>query len=914
MTNSGLGWAAPLKQPEVDKSVDFKQKPYADLTQAMGESIKESIKAQEALTRHLLNNVETDTKRRDENIDFLFNLAPKALGQAVEAGRYIREGEKDWGEYTRNPHLMDEDKIKNAAKRDEVWEAVNKDASIILQQLGDHKGALNFLNVNNRKQRKEILDLYLNTVKANFFAAAETLEFKVDGEIYTLNGANTPPEVKKEIRRRLLVTLATNANRTLDANGKKLFSKSEILNGLIRPISKENDDLFIEETNEAAIQSELDLRYERRSDLVKSINANNLNALEDAFATFQLTNTDSKITLPQFIEATWDDLLKLAERDPNNKGVDLDMLIAIWERPYKWNDGTQYESMEAAFNARFKGKGEAISGALYKLKEAQLTQEDIEFKSQIRGFANKYYPLFQNIQTVEEDKVLLSEATQSINLIKAQFPGLDVEQWLSEDMKNIMNNGGIIQRDESKFDKLIKQYRDTTSAPLLSDLESLHPYWQQEFMSTLGITELTPFDKITTQSIEKYFIDYGILNPNVLDATLAVNGINTIPSSQLYNIKSELLGLVAIEFNKLNPNQFASAPNPKQAMINEAIANVDKDFKELIAKVVIQNPKKEDVNALKIKIENMAKPGFGDQPSVSEMKLLVAQQTKFNNLILKNNDYNRNTQLFFTEDRIIGENHKTLDELNNWVLSGGKSKIPGLYKSWSNASGIPVRQILLQRAFALKNDLLSNDDQEVSKDIQEKYLRNLTEISEEQLSDNAFQQKLGLARTQIEANQILLHPSEDNTSSDALFHPRAITKEKEQDGFSRFNFIQTSGEKTPNNISELTIKELGDLFKNGDYYNIGAYGIVDEATFKKIAISLEAKGKLRKGDYFNAAVQKMFLIEALELNSTKGHQYTGVQFDTTTFSEEDLKTCNLHEQFFPINQKLADYCKANNYK
>ena len=156
MTNSGLGWAAPLKQPEVDKSVDFKQKPYADLTQAMGESIKESIKAQEALTKHLLNNVETDTKRRDENIDFLFNLAPKSLGQAVEAGRYIREGEKDWGEYTRNPELLDDDKIRNAVKRDEVWEAVNKDASIILQQLGDHKGALNFLNVNNRKQRKEI--------------------------------------------------------------------------------------------------------------------------------------------------------------------------------------------------------------------------------------------------------------------------------------------------------------------------------------------------------------------------------------------------------------------------------------------------------------------------------------------------------------------------------------------------------------------------------------------------------------------------------------------------------------------------------------------------------------------------------------------------------------------------------------
>ena len=126
MTNSGLGWAAPLKQPEVDKSLDFKQKPYQDLTQAMGESIKDSIKAQQELTKHLLNNVDTGEKRREENLDFLFNLAPKALGQAVETANYIREGEKDWGEYTRqDPSSMDEDQLRNAIARDKAFEAIN---------------------------------------------------------------------------------------------------------------------------------------------------------------------------------------------------------------------------------------------------------------------------------------------------------------------------------------------------------------------------------------------------------------------------------------------------------------------------------------------------------------------------------------------------------------------------------------------------------------------------------------------------------------------------------------------------------------------------------------------------------------------------------------------------------------------
>ena len=68
------------------------------------------------------------------------------------------------------------------------------------------------------------------------YETAGNLEFKIEGKTYTLNGDKTPAWAKKEIRRRLLVSLATNINRTLDADGKKLFSKGEILNGLIIPV------------------------------------------------------------------------------------------------------------------------------------------------------------------------------------------------------------------------------------------------------------------------------------------------------------------------------------------------------------------------------------------------------------------------------------------------------------------------------------------------------------------------------------------------------------------------------------------------------------------------------------------------------------------------------------------------------
>jgi len=913
MTNSGIGWAAPLKQPEVDKSADFKAKPYADLSQAMGESIKESVKAQAALTAHLIKNVETDAKQRDKNIDFLFNLAPKALGQAVETANYIEEGNREFGNHTRNPESLDADEIRNAAKRDESWDKLNLDGSIISEKLGDNKGALSFLNINHRKERKEILSMYLNNIKTSMYEQAKSggLEFKIEGQTWILEQEGNPPHINEEIRRRLLVSMATNANRSRDENDDKLFSKNEILNYLIRPILKENKALFIEETNEAEAQGRIDLIAERREILVKSLNTGDVNAIPDAFKTFQLANPDSKQTLPQFLEATWNDLLQLAERNPEDGGVDLDMLIASFNQPYKWNDNTQYDSMRDAFNARFKGKGDEIYASLMKLKEVKIREREFEVKASVSAFATEYYSKFQGVESFEQDEQLLQEANQELTSLQGRYPDKDLRSMLSGDMKNIMTFGGILNKQKPTYDKLLRQAINPNQAPLLSELENLHPYWQKKYMDTLKLDKLTPFDSVTTKTTEDYFIANGILRTEVLDATLAVNGINTISSGDLLNIKQELLNLTAIEFNSLDPNKYES----KDQMMQVARKNVNKDFVDMINKVVVQKPKTEDVQALKTLINQMKVSGYGEQKTAIELTKLAAQKTKFNQTVLKYQGYQRNSQLFSSTDRLIGEGFNELDKLNNWVKSGGKTSLPRIYQSWSKASDIPVRQIAIQRAYALRGDLLSNNNEEIPENVQKQYDLNLEEISKSLNSDNAFVQKVALARTNIEANQTILNPAEDNTLSDALYHPRALSKETDVEGFSRFNFIQTSGKETPANISELTVKKLDELFEKGDYYNIGAYGISDEPTFKKIAIRLEAKGELTAGEQkFDEEMQKKFLTEALLMSSENGHQYSGVKFDTTDFSKEDLEACNLHEQFFPINKQLADYCKANNYK
>ena len=97
MTNSGFQWAQPQTFKSPDKSKDFKQAPFADLTEAMGSSINESIKANNQLTQQIVKNIDVGQKQREEVLDFWTKLAPKATSQVVSAAKYIKEGNELFG-------------------------------------------------------------------------------------------------------------------------------------------------------------------------------------------------------------------------------------------------------------------------------------------------------------------------------------------------------------------------------------------------------------------------------------------------------------------------------------------------------------------------------------------------------------------------------------------------------------------------------------------------------------------------------------------------------------------------------------------------------------------------------------------------------------------------------------------------
>ena len=97
MTNSGFQWAQPQTFKSPDKSKDLKTEPFADLTTAMGNSIKESITANNELTKQIIKNIDVGQKQREDVLDFWTKLAPKATSQLVSAAKHIKEGNELFG-------------------------------------------------------------------------------------------------------------------------------------------------------------------------------------------------------------------------------------------------------------------------------------------------------------------------------------------------------------------------------------------------------------------------------------------------------------------------------------------------------------------------------------------------------------------------------------------------------------------------------------------------------------------------------------------------------------------------------------------------------------------------------------------------------------------------------------------------
>ena len=906
MTNSGLQWAQPQTFKSPDKSKDFKEAPFADLTTAMGNSIKESITAHNKLTQQIVKNIDVGQKQREDILDFWTKLAPKATGELVSAARHIKEGNELFGGVSQELATLQgpDDNVETikAQKSQDVIEDSAKELGLVFERNGEYELASQALNHNNKKEREQIKATFLTSLRDSVHSVSGDREFKIDGQVYTLNG-ETPAHIKLEIKRRIDVAVGAYLYNLTDSEGQRLFSRREVTNDYLRPAMEANRQQLVLDTAEDTKQAKINLAQQKREFSIAEINKGNYSVIPEAFANFKLANPESEISISQYAETWMSDMISLAEIGEEGGGVDAHQLLQAIRQPYTWNDGTVYQGgIVEAFNKRRDGKGSEWEGAIEGVIAAKLQEREDGWKATAQSIESQLIADLSNATSPAEEEQIMAKFTQEESVRNKNPETNRIGNYYSTRMKTIMTNGGMFEESNNLYTKLKTQYI-TSKVPVSPyEMAKLLPYHQELLAKQFGGM---PWTTETTTQILNEFSDNSILKPELLRTVLATQKISTIPANLKSNLDKELVNLVALEYPKHVKD------NDPEVAIRLATAAVIKNFNDEYL-VNINSPNKQlriaAEQKLANKINELGRPGFGEQKSLSELQLLSAQKEKFRTKILRPNNYEQNIALFNSEDKLVGEDDKVLGQLYQWVSSEGKSSVPNLYKQWSASSGIPVEAILLNRALKLSRYINTEDTSD-------SYLTNIKTISGNLVLDNEYIGRLNKARSFNEGVQYLINPSAlaDGAVYERHYHPLALQTEK-LEGKTKYDYVSTSDESTvfedDKSLSQHTIGELEQIFsQDGPHYNIGAFAITDENTYNRLAASLYQKGLIDGNTKFDQATQELFLQEAAIQAAERSSQYNGFGWKSTSFSKDELIECKLDTQQFAVTEAIANACK-----
>ena len=906
MTNSGFQWAQPQTFKSPDKSKDLKAEPFADLTTAMGNSIKESITANNQLTQQIVKNIDVGQKQREDVLDFWTKLAPKATSQLVSAAKHIKEGNELFGGVSQELGLLQgpDDNVETikAQKSQDVIEDSAKELGLVFERNGEYELASQALNHNNKKEREQIKATFITSLRDSVHSVSGDREFKIDGQVYTLDG-ETPGHIKLELRRRIDVSAATYLYNLTDSEGQRLFSKREVINDFLRPAMEANRQQLVLDTAEDTKQAKIDLAQQKREFSISEINKGNYSVIPEAFANFKLANPESEISISQYAEAWLSDMISLAEIGEEGGGVDAHQLLQAIRQPYTWNDGTVYQGgIVEAFNKRRDGKGSEWEGAIEGVISAKLQAREDGLKATAQSIESQLIADLSNATSPAEEEQIMAEFTQNESARNKNPETNRIGNYYSTRMKTIMTNGGMFEDSNNLYTKLRTQYLNSKVPVSPYEMAKLLPYHKELLAEQFGGM---PWTTVTTTQILNEFSDNSILKPELLRTVLSTQKISTIPANLKSNLDKELVNLVALEYPK------HAKDNDPEVAIRLATAAVIKNFNDEYL-VDISSPNKQlriaAEQKLANKINELGRPGFGEQKSLSELQLLSAQKEKFRTQILRPNNYEQNIALFNSEDKLVGEDNEVLGQLYQWVVSGGNSSIPNLYKQWAASAGIPVEAILMIRASHLAGDINVEDTSET-------YETKLKTITGNLALDNEYIGRLNKARSFNEGVQHLINPSAlaDGAVYERHYHPLALQTEK-LEGKTKYDYVSTSDESTvfegDKSLSQHTIGELEQIFsQDGPHYNIGAFAITDENTYNRLAASLYRKGLIDGNTKFDQATQELFLQEAATQAAEKSSQYNGFGWKSTSFSKDELIECKLDTQQFAVTEAIANACK-----
>ena len=927
---NNIQWASNEPPKLVQDEVDLvKSKGFTDLTAASGQAIKESITAHNKLTSQIVKNIETGKSQKDEQIKFWTELAPKATGEIYDTIQGIKEirGELNLL-YDQTEKLEKED--ETAVELNNILSKASGSISGILASTNDFEGANAALEGRNKHQvKKGLLNKYWKDIRKDVYEAAGELEFEIDGKIYSYNGTRDP-WIRYEIRKKIDIAIAAQAYST------GAFSKKEILSGILLKSNKENESqlqIEIVENQKEEIKNYILKKDKLFIEDVKSgnpqalaIDINNIYETTEAkIAVFLQENPGAKRedypgqSTTQQVFARVTKLLELARIGEDDGGLTPDMVEQLLTNSgtFQWAGETkEYPSILAAYNEKHNGKGNGWLDELNNIRIANWDKKKTDIKGGIESTINEMNKALDKAETLEDYTAII---TKFENVLHEEYGQSTVNQYLDQSTKDRFTYKNIdLNKAQQEYNLIAQRYENRLPVSP-AEVAKLPQFMQRELLKDYGGLVWSIGD---TKIVEEAFLKYNTpLNDKVMKAAGIIEGSEDYRYAY-FHIKQDL----HIELIQMYDAAKADGKDHKTAL-KDALKQFEEKYRWMddIFDSKSSNQASALEKATKL-VKNLADPGFGlDIETDSQFNLRMRSQKFFVNNVIGSPNATResNTILFYSEEILPGETSDTLRDLEAWLRSDGYTPLPQIYKKFSEVSGIPVERIALYRGASLAHTF-TGDDVEAQRIV----INHIKTLKEKIQNRSPLSQQLISATSISQAN--LIEFSKGIEENDAFisdqFFPGAVIFAENNEDLTAYDYIQRTDQADYKHDVAISSMELGaiskwdanleqdsnTLFGRGQYFNIGAFGIANETEFNIIYDQLLKKGVIKPTDKFDQETQLKFRTQALLNRNAKLQEITGIVQFPTTLTKQELDTCGLGDQQYPLNEDLCKIIHSEN--
>ena len=915
-------WSSPdMGKLQLDEMDLAKNKGFTDLSKAVGESIKESITANNELTKQILKNIDTGKKIREEEIKFFTEFAPKAAAQAFDTIQDIKEDRKWMGLAYDDKKKLDENH-ESTVELNKILDRQSGEISGLNEVTKNFEGANEAVSGRNSyKRNRTLLNTYWTKVRPSIYEAAQTLEFDIDGKKYTLAGTSDV-NIRREIRKRIDITIASHAYST------GAFGKREILDGILLKSNEENDKLVAQELAFNAEQSAKEYTVQKEQSFVEEVMGGNKAALGTYLTTendlinakklvWQKENPDKDIkdypgqSITELLNGKIARLIHLAKIGPENGGLSAQDVIDQIKNSgeYEWADGTKYGSIFEAYNKQHAGMA---NGWIKELEEIQTTRWDTE-KMKLPAKAGM---IVQNGRKELNAATNQEEYTAALEKIDKKLKETLGEEtyldYIDQPMKNRLAYKDVdLGKATELRNSIISMYESKPPRPVNPELLAQLPqFMQKDMLERYGNRVWSQTD---TFNVNQVFRSNGTpLDDNILDTVFGPNtkGIEFVKVHLKDELNIELMGYYSTHFDKTG--------NHKDAL-RLALDELKGNWKWTENALDPKSPTyKKDKERLEKIVKGLAEPGIGlNLENDTQFRRRQVETDSYINDVVSKGNLTSNTLLFKSEEQLVGETNNDLNALERWIHSGGTAPIPPYYKRLSKATGIPVSRIALYRSEALGHRFVGDSDEGV-KSMKTK-LKDLSKVvNEEHPASAALMKATDVGQANLV--QFSKEVQKDDKFISTQYSSSASDFAANNEDVTEFDYMQNVDQKNYKHDQPLSSMQLNDissldddnkqssrsLFGKGKFFNIGAFGIANETEFNRIYSQLYEKGLVTAEDKFDRETQIKFRTQALINRNAKLQQVSGIVQSPTNLSQDELTACGLGDQLYPLNE---DICK-----